>query len=92
MPWVYICDVAELEDEDAIGFTIGDRSYAICRTEAGETYCIDGLCPEDGAHLAGGLVEGRFIECPAHEGRFDLATLPGYPLREADGRIEADLP
>lgn len=92
MPWVDVCDAGELDDEDAIGFDHAGSSYAICRAEDGEVFCVDGLCPKDGAHLAGGLVEGWFIECPMDDHRFDLRRLTGYIVRQTAGRIEADLP
>lgn len=103
MPWTHVCDEDEVEMEDAIRVDHAARSYAVCMTEEGEVFCIDGLCPLDGAHLAGGLLEGTLLECPNHGGLFDIRDgqskggpasppLGTYPVRRRDGAIEADLP
>ncbi len=102
MGWTRVCEAEEVEAEDAIRFDLGGRSYALCMTEDGALYCTDGLCPADGAHLAGGMLEGARIECPNHGGWFDLrdgsvsdgppcAPLGVYPARRAGAWIEVDL-
>ena len=61
-----------------------------------------GICTHGNAHLADGLVLGTQIECPKHNGRFDMRdgaparapvclALKTYDVRERDGRIELDL-
>ncbi len=102
MPWIDAFDAEEVEAEDALRLDRGGRSYAVCLAGTGEVYCIDGLCPQDGAQLAGGLVEGDLIECPLHGGWFDLrdgrpvegpgAPLGTYPARIVAGRVQVDLP
>jgi 3-phenylpropionate/trans-cinnamate dioxygenase ferredoxin subunit len=103
MAWVPVCDAAELEAEDAIRFDHAGRSFALCLTDAGKVFCTQGYCPQDGAHLAGGLVEDTLIECP-HEGcLYDLrdgrpkggparVALATFPARLVDGRVELYLP
>ena len=67
-----------------------------------EVAISDGLCTHGAAHLAEGLILDGVIECPKHNGRFDLRT--GQPLRKpvkdplnvyrcevVEGRILADL-
>jgi nitrite reductase/ring-hydroxylating ferredoxin subunit len=62
----------------------------------------DGLCTHAGTHLVDGHLEGGLIECPEHDGRFDVRTgepkrrpatvpLQSYPVKVVDGRIIADL-
>ena len=35
-------------------------------------YASDGLCTHEHVHLSDGLVMGHVIECPKHNGRFDV--------------------
>jgi 3-phenylpropionate/trans-cinnamate dioxygenase ferredoxin subunit len=72
--WVKACRVDEVEPADVIRFDYAGRTFAICRTEDGAWHAIDGLCTHGKAHLAEGLVIDGQIECPKHNGRFDLCT------------------
>ena len=42
-------------------------------------HAVDNSCPHNGASLAGGRLDGNFLQCPAHGLRFDLTTgcMPG---------------
>ncbi|MEK3722735.1 MocE family 2Fe-2S type ferredoxin [Paenibacillus sp. FSL H8-0034] len=72
--WVEACAADEIEQEDVIRFDHGDRTFAIYRTEDDKYYATDGYCTHEKFHLADGLVMGTAIECPKHNGRFDLTT------------------
>ncbi len=58
----------------------GDRTFAIYRLAADDVVVSDGLCTHGQAHLAEGLIIDCTIECPKHNGRFDLRT--GEPARQ----------
>jgi 3-phenylpropionate/trans-cinnamate dioxygenase ferredoxin subunit len=77
--WVSVCDLDEIDPEDVIRFDHGGRTFAVYRDEDGTPFCTDGLCTHEHVHLADGLVMGDQIECPKHNGRFNLKT--GAPLR-----------
>ena len=47
------------------------RTYAVFRV-AGKVYATDGLCTHEQVHLCDGLVMDHVIECPMHNGRFDI--------------------
>ncbi|HTV12546.1 MAG TPA: fatty acid desaturase [Acidimicrobiales bacterium] len=77
-------------------------SYALYCLAANDFALTDGLCTHAGTHLADGHLEGHVIECPKHNGRFDVrtgeairrpATVPlrSYPVRTVGGRVVADL-
>ena len=77
-------------------------SYALFRLDDGTLVLTDGLCTHGRAHLADGVVLGRVVECPKHNGRFDLstgnavrrpATAPVYlyPVAVRNGRAVSDL-
>ena len=59
---------------------VGDQSFALFRVGPDEYRLTDGFCTHGQAHLAEGVViDCAIVECPKHNGRFDLAT--GDPIR-----------
>jgi 3-phenylpropionate/trans-cinnamate dioxygenase ferredoxin subunit len=95
--WVEACDADEVEEEDVMRFDHGSQTYAIYRIDD-EYYATDGLCTHEQVHLADGLVMDNIIECPKHNGRFDIRTgaakgapvcvnLKTYPVRVEDGKV-----
>jgi naphthalene 1,2-dioxygenase system ferredoxin subunit len=40
----------------------------------GEVYATDNLCTHGAARLSDGFLEDGEIECPLHQGRFDVCT------------------
>ena len=83
---------------------LGTATYVLCRREDDAGYVLlDGVCTHGQAHLADGLLIDGCIECPKHNGRFDLRTgaptrkpvkvpLGTYPVTEVDGRLVAGVP
>ncbi len=58
---------------------IGDRTFALYRVGR-DIFATDGICTHSrSVHLATGTVVGDQIECPKHNGRFDIAS--GEPRR-----------
>ena len=55
------------------------NTYALYRLGENEFAVTDGLCTHAQTHLADGHLEGGMIECPKHNGRFDVRT--GEPVR-----------
>jgi 3-phenylpropionate/trans-cinnamate dioxygenase ferredoxin component len=72
--WIEVCPVADLAENDVLGFDHNGHHYAIYRLGGDAFYASDGLCTHEGAALSGGLVIDGCIECPMHNGRFDVAT------------------
>lgn len=72
--WIAACGVDDVEKEDVIRFDYEDRTFAIYRTERGDWHASDGHCTHQRVHLSDGLVMGNVIECPKHNGRFDIPT------------------
>jgi fatty acid desaturase/nitrite reductase/ring-hydroxylating ferredoxin subunit len=82
------------------GVDIGGVPYVLCRP-TGVTYAlVDGLCTHARAPLADGLLIDGCIECPRHNGRFDVLTgeavrkparlrLGTHPVRVVGGRVVA---
>ncbi len=52
----------------------------VARLATGDVCVVDGICTHGHAHLAGGALVDGCIECPKHNGRFDVRT--GEPVRK----------
>jgi len=96
--WLEICAAADLGRADVIRFDHGKKTFALYRDDEDNLYATDGICTHGNTHLADGLVKGKIIECPKHNGRFNLndgspARAPvcrgiaTYPLEERNGRL-----
>jgi Na+-transporting NADH:ubiquinone oxidoreductase subunit F len=96
--WIEVCAAGNLGKEDVVRFDHAGRTYAIYRTSDGNVYATDGICTHGNAHLADGMVKGRLIECPKHNGRFDVTdgspkrkpacvALQTFPVRVTDGKL-----
>jgi Na+-transporting NADH:ubiquinone oxidoreductase subunit F len=96
--WLEICAAADLEPEDVIRFDHSKKTFALYRNAEGALHATDGICTHGNTHLADGLVKGKIIECPKHNGRFNLEDgsparapvcrgLATYPLEERNGRL-----
>ena len=77
--WIEIGSFEDIEEEDVIRLDHGSQTLAIYRLKGDRYYATDGLCTHEYAYLADGLVIDGVIECPLHNGRFDIAT--GRALR-----------
>ena len=96
--WVDACAADDIDAEDVMRFDHAGRTFAIYRTEEDQYFATDGLCTHEKVHLADGLVMGNIIECPKHNGRFDLRTgaakgapvcvnLATHPVKVEGGRV-----
>jgi 3-phenylpropionate/trans-cinnamate dioxygenase ferredoxin subunit len=71
--WILACAVEDIDEEDLVRFDHGDRTYCIYHTPKG-FYATDGMCTHEEEHLEYGFVIDTVIECPLHQGRFDIPT------------------
>lgn len=96
--WVEVCDLGLLVPGDALRFEHGGNTYAIYRTVIGQLYASDGLCTHGNGQLADGFLQGALIECPKHNGRFDIrdgcvrrppprTALKTYDVRVKGGKV-----
>lgn len=77
--WVDALSTDELPTDDVIGVMVNGRDLAIYAV-AGEVYATDNLCTHGHARLCDGFLDGHEIECPLHQGKFDVRD--GRPLCE----------
>jgi Na+-transporting NADH:ubiquinone oxidoreductase subunit F len=100
--WVPVGSLDSLAVNDVVSFQYKDKQYAVYRLKDGY-FASEGKCTHSGAILAKGLVIDELIECPAHQGRFDIRTgeathspacdkLENYPVRINDNYIFIGLP
>ena len=95
--WVDAMAAADLPAGDVIGLEVAGRDIAIY-TVGGDVHATDNGCTHGQARLCEGFLEGHEIECPLHQGRFDVRSgrptydpatvaLRCYPVRIEAGRV-----
>lgn len=71
--WQRVGPANELDEEDVMPFDFNGREYAIYHTRGG-FFASDGMCTHEEEPLADGMMIDNVIECPLHQGRFDVRT------------------
>lgn len=95
--WIDTAAADEVWDGAGIEAAAGDRTVALFRSGE-QVFATDALCTHGNARLCDGFVEGTTVECPLHQGRFDLTNgrplcepvtepLRTYPVRIEGGRV-----
>ena len=72
--WIEVGKVDSIDMEDLIRFDHAEKTFCIYRIEDG-FYATDGICTHEEVHLEDGLVMDDEIECPMHQGIFNIKTL-----------------
>ena len=72
---------ADLEPTQIRAVQVDGVDFVLARTENGHHVLADRMCTHGDADLSQGLVLGCEIECPKHNGRFDLLN-NGAPTRK----------
>ncbi|EIF31990.1 ferredoxin subunit of nitrite reductase and ring-hydroxylating dioxygenase [Burkholderia sp. Ch1-1] len=91
--WQQVASADDIAEGDTLRVEIAEQALCLYRLD-GVLYATQDLCTHGKASLADGLiVEGGLIECPLHEGTFDIRTgaavgapcklaLSCFPVRE----------
>jgi naphthalene 1,2-dioxygenase system ferredoxin subunit len=69
--WIELAAVDAIPEDDVIGIDAEDKSFALYQVD-GEIYATDNICTHGNARLCDGFLEGHEIECPLHQGKFDI--------------------
>lgn len=77
-PFEPVLPLADLPSGAMRRVTRGDLDVLLAHTSAG-IVATDDRCPHMSAPLSIGRLEGCIVDCPLHEGRFDLES--GEPVR-----------
>ena len=97
--WISVGSANDIAVNDVRRFDCDGNTYAVVKSGDGKCHVIDGLCTHGKAHLADGFVDGNIIECPKHNGRFDVVSgaavatparvaIRVYETVERDGQVE----
>lgn len=95
--WTEAAALDDVPQDDVVGVTVAGRDVALYSVE-GEVFATDNLCTHGNARLCDGFLEGHEIECPLHQGRFDVRDgsalcapltqgLRTYPRRIEQGKV-----
>ncbi|AHB74890.1 MULTISPECIES: non-heme iron oxygenase ferredoxin subunit [Pandoraea] len=93
--WMEAAPRDAIPEDDVIGVVVAGREIALYGVD-GEVFATDNVCTHGNARLCDGFLDGHEIECPLHQGKFDVRTGAALcaPLTEAVKiypiRIEAD--
>jgi nitrite reductase/ring-hydroxylating ferredoxin subunit len=100
---VYVCDAADMEDNQIRQLTPCDAPPIAVYKVNGEFFATDDTCTHGQALLSEGEVgEDGMVECPWHGGTFCVRTgkatgfpavipLKVYPIRVEEGKVYVDL-
>lgn len=95
--WIDATDEDSVPDDDVVGVIVAGRDIALYKVE-GSVYATDNICTHGHARLCDGFLDGYEIECPLHQGKFDVRDGKGtcapitedvrsYPVRIESGRV-----
>lgn len=95
--WIDAAAVDELPADDVLGIEVEGRDLALYSVN-GEVFATSNTCTHGQARLCDGFLDGHEIECPLHQGKFDVRTgkamcapltedLRSYPVKIEAGRV-----
>lgn len=98
MEWIRVIAKANIESNEGIGTAVvaGHRIAIFCAE--GQYYATSDTCTHGNASLSEGYLDGHLIECPLHQGLFDVRTgeavgppctdaVRSFPVKLDDGFI-----
>ena len=99
--WTAVATLDDFAASDAIAVVAAGKEIAIYLV-GGAVFATANRCTHGDARLCDGWVEGHEIECPLHQGRFDVRTgaalcapaevaLATCPARLAGDRVELQI-
>ena len=101
MGWHEVPGAQALGEDEAMAALLAERPIALVRSR-GKFYALHNICTHQHALLSDGYVEDGCIECPLHQGRFDLASgapkappvteaVRVYPVKSDNGKVYVEL-
>jgi len=77
--WIYAAELADVQAREVLGVSTDGHDLALYQVE-GNVHCTANQCTHGSAWLSEGFLVDGEIECPLHQGRFDVRT--GAPTCE----------
>ena len=71
--WHRVAAKSDVAKEEPIRVQVGDEDIAIYNVD-GKIHATSNICTHAFASMVDGFQEGDEIECPLHEGRFNIKT------------------
>ena len=99
--WIDIASKDDVPEDDVMGIDINAKSIALYQVD-GEIFATDNICTHGNARLCDGFLEGHEIECPLHQGKFDIRNgkamcapltedIQIYPVKIEGGRVYVEI-
>ena len=71
--WIDAAALADVPEGDVMAVRVEGKEIALYEV-GGEVFATDNICNHGHARLSDGFLEGREIECPLHQGKFDVCS------------------
>lgn len=95
--WIDAVALDAVPSGDVIGVAVDGADIALYEVE-GEIFATTNICTHGHARLSDGFLDGREIECPLHQGKFDVCSgkalcapltedIRSYPVKIENGRV-----
>ena len=99
--WIPVAELAEVQAKEVMAVSTDGHDLALFSVD-GQVYCTANACTHGTAWLSEGFLIDGEIECPLHQGRFDVKTgaptcepacepVRSYPIRIEAGRVLVEL-
>lgn len=96
--WQALGALEDFTEGEPVAVVAGEKAVAIFRL-GDEVFALHDLCTHGSARLSDGFVEDDCVECPLHQGLFDIRSgaprcapvtkaVRSYPIRIVDGKVE----
>jgi naphthalene 1,2-dioxygenase system ferredoxin subunit len=81
--WIKVANASDVPEDGTLLVNLGMEPVCLYNL-GGEIFATHDTCTHGQASLADGFIEGEEIECPLHQGRFQIATgkAVGVPCTE----------
>ena len=73
MAWQRVASLSEIDADGVLGVDVNGSPVALYRL-SNEVFATSGICTHALALLREGFVEDGRIECPLHQGQFDIRS------------------
>jgi naphthalene 1,2-dioxygenase system ferredoxin subunit len=95
--WHEVAAEADVAEDEPIRIYVDKDEIALFNV-GGEIFATGNICTHAMASMHDGIQEGEIIECPLHDGKFNIKTgealcppvtepLPTYEVKVEDGKI-----
>jgi naphthalene 1,2-dioxygenase system ferredoxin subunit len=93
--WVSICKVSDAIEPHGLACQVEGQEIAVFIVD-GKRFATSNICTHQLAYLTDGYVDGEYVDCPMHQGRFHIPTGAAIdgpvsePLRTFQIRVQGD--